>query len=251
MRMGTWLGIVLLSIPLAAAGQAVPPPGTILPVSLDSSLNGARAHPGQAVQATIMQSIPGTRVHRGAKVLGTVEQVEPGGAQVALRFDAIRTHGKILPVRTSLRALASFLEVEEAQIPEEMAIRGTTPETATTQQIGGEQVYRGGGPVTAGMKVVGMPAPNGVLAAPRVSPGQPCRGALAGNDQPQALWLFSTDACGVFGYPQLHIQHAGRTDREGVLVLVSDKGKVMLRSGTGMLLRVLDSKSTQNPGSGL
>ena len=240
MGAGNWLGIGMLGISLAATGQtAVPPPGTILPISLDSSLNGAKVRAGQVVQATIMQSIPGTRIHRGAKVLGTVVLAEPGGTQVALRFDAIRTHGKILQVRTSLRALASFLEVEEALIPEEMAIRGTTPETATTQQIGGEQVYRGGGPVTAGLKVVGMPAPNGVLAAPRVSAGQPCRGAVAGDNRPQALWLFSTDACGVYGYPQLRIRGAGRTDPEGIILLVSDKGKVLLRSGTGMLLRVL------------
>ena len=246
-----WISLAIVLLPLAVMAQSVVPAGTILPISLDASLNGAKVQPGQAVRATLMQSIPGTRIHRGARVLGTVLHAKPGGSQLALRFDTIRIHGQTLPIRTSLRALASFLEVEGALIPEEMAIRGTTPETATTEQIGGDQVYRGGGPVTAGLRVVGTPAPNGVLAAPRVSLGEPCRAAVAGNDRPQALWVFSTDACGIYGYAQLRIRHAGRTDPEGVIVLVSDKNKILLRSGTGMLLRVLEPQSAQVRGSSL
>lgn len=233
-----------LWLPLAAVGQTALPPGTILPVSLDKSLNARKAHAGQTVQATIMQSIPGTRIHRGAKVLGRIVQVTPdsaGGSRVTLRFDAIRAHGERIPVRTSLRALASFLEVEEAQMPEEIATRGIEPDTATTQQIGGETVYRGGGPVTSGETVVGKPVPYGVLVTPRAHPGSPCRGSIAGNKQPQALWLFSSDACGVYGYPKLRVADAGRDSPTGEFVLVRDKGKLLLRSGSGILLRVQGS----------
>ncbi len=240
MGMRAWMGLAALCVPLTAAGQASLPPGTILPVILDRSLNAGKAHAGQTFQATVMQTIPGTSVHRGDKVMGHVLESATesgGGSRLTLRFDAIRSHGQTMAVRTSLRALASFVEVEAAQVPEEMGIRGTTPETATTQQIGGEQVYRGGGPVTDGLTVVGQPVPYGVLAMPRAQRGLPCRADAAGN-QPQAFWLFSSNACGVYGYPRLRIEQAGRTSGQGEIVLIQDTGRLELRSGTGLLLRV-------------
>jgi hypothetical protein len=229
-------------LPLAAAAQRALPAGALLPVSLDQSLDSRKAHPGQTIRAIVMQNIPGTSIHRGAKVLGHVVQVttlQNGQATVELRFDTLAARRQRIPLQVDLRALASFLEVEEAQVPEDMADRGTTPETATTQQIGGEQVYRGGGPVTSGLTIVGQPVPNGVLALPRTQPGKPCRGIVEGNRQPQALWLFSSDACGVYGYAQLRIVHSGRTNPVGDILLVSEKGPLQVRSGTGLLLRVL------------
>lgn len=244
MGMRVWMGVAALCVPLTAAGQAALPPGTILPVSLDRSLNAAKARAGQTFQATVMQTIPGTSVHRGAKVMGRVVESATdigGGSRLTLRFDTIRSHGQTIDVRASLRALASFVEVEAAQVPEEMGIRGTTPETATTQQIGGEQVYRGGGPVTDGLTVVGQPVPYGVLAMPRAQRGLPCRAEVAGNRQPQAFWLFSSNACGVYGYPRLRIEQASRSNEQGKIVLVQERGRLELRSGTGLLLRVQGS----------
>ncbi|MGA8043012.1 MAG: hypothetical protein WCA37_09430, partial [Terracidiphilus sp.] len=213
-----WIWTAALSLPLAAVAQSALPAGTILPISLDGSLNAAKMHVGQTIRGTIMQTIPGTRVHRGAKVMGEILRVSTdsdGKSQVSLRFDTIRMRGQSIPVRTNLRAVASFLEVEEAQMPEEIASRGISPDTATTQQIGGEQVYRGGGPVTSGLTVVGKPVPYGVLVVPRVKRGMACRGSISGNKQAQALWLFSSDACGVYGYSELHIAEAGRYSPSG------------------------------------
>ncbi len=237
----TWIGIAALLLPLAAVAQSALPAGALLPVSLDKSLDSRKARPGQTIQAIVMQNIPGTSIHRGAKVIGHVVQVgtlQNGRARVELRFDSLNSRRQRIPLQVDLRALVSFLEVEEAQVPEDMADRGTTPETATTQQIGDEQVYRGGGPVTSGLTIVGQPVPNGVLALPRIQPGKPCRGIVAGNNRPQALWLFSSDACGVYGYPQLRIAHSGRTTPVGDILLVSENGPLQLRSGTGLLLRV-------------
>lgn len=236
-----WIGTAALLLPLAAIAQSALPPGTLLPVSLDTSLNSTKVYPGQRIQGIVMQNIPGTSIHRGAKVLGQVSQVttlSKGQAKVAFRFDTLRMRHERMPLHVDLRALASFLEVEEAQVPEDMADRGTTPETATTQQIGGDQVYRGGGPVTEGGKTVGKPAPNGVLVLPSPQAGRPCRGAVAGSQSLQALWLFSSNACGVYGYSHIHIEHAGRTKPADEIVLTSDQRKFSLQSGTGLLLRV-------------
>jgi len=233
---------VLLTVPAGARAQI--PSGTIIPVSLDGALNADRVHPGQQIRAEVMQDIPGTPIRRRARIFGHVVAVtssKSGSASLALRFDAVQTHSQRFALRASLRALASFNEVEAAQVPEEMASRGITPEVATTQQIGGDNVYRGGGPVASGNTVVGIPTPYGVLDVPRVRPGQPCRGVLGGNVRPQALWLFSSDACGVYGYGNLRISDAGRSDAAGTFTLVSDTGRLKLYDGSAMLLRVLGS----------
>ncbi len=237
----TWIWAAIISLPLGITAQSAPPVGTILPVTLDRTLNVNKAYAGQEIRAEVMQNIPGTVIRRRDHVLGHVVKVtssKNGPSTLEIRFDAVQVRDRRIPLRTNLRALASFIEVQDAQIPEEMASRGITPEVATTQQIGGDQVYRGGGPVTAGNMTVGEPTAYGVLARPRVQPGLSCRGVIADNSLPQALWLFSTDACGVYGLSNIRIEHAGRTDPAGNIILASDRGKLNLEGGTGLLLRV-------------
>ncbi len=227
-------------------GDLALPAGTILPVSLDSTLHADHAHPGQRVQATVMQSIPGTAVHRGARLIGQVVEAESGpDPRLTLRFTMLRLRHSTIPVQVSLRAMASLLEVEEAETPEDMATRGTVPQNATTRQIGGQQVYRGGGPVAEGMTPVGTPVAYGILALPLTRPGQSCRAQVADDLTPQAFWLFSSDACGLFGYNKLRIEHAGRSAPSGLIVFTATRGhKLTLQSGSGMLLRVLPVAQT-------
>lgn len=234
------LAAILLWPTLALAQSAVPA-GTLLAVSLDHGLNVSKVRPGQQIRARVMQTIPGTPIHRGAQVAGHVVRAtgtKSGPVRLEIQFDAVEVHRRRISISADLRAVASPLEVEEAQIPEEMSDRGLTPETWTTQQIGGDQVYRGGGPVTEGMMAVGTPAPYGVLAVPRTQPGAPCRGVVDDNSRPQALWLFSANACGVYGLSGVAIEHAGRTSPEGTIVLAASTGKLDLRSGSALLLRV-------------
>ncbi len=238
----------------AAPAPFALPSGTVLPVSLDGTLRSDHVHVGQPVRATLMQSIPGTRIHRGAHLLGQVVAVTPAPhPSITLRFSKLAQRDSTIPVTVSLRAMASLLEVEEAETPEDMAMRGTVPENATTRQIGGQQVYRGGGPVAEGMTPVGKPVAYGILAAPLARPGNNCRAQIDANPAPQAFWLFSSDACGLFGYPNLLIRHAGRTMPAGQIVFASTGRRFTLQSGSGLLLRVLptaiSSAQPSNPGS--
>lgn len=234
----------ILMLPVGMAAQGVLPAGTILPVRLDTGINAAKVHPGQPIRATVMQNIPGTPIRRRAKVLGHVLQASSaknGPAKLEISFDAVQVHGHTLPLQVNLRALAGFVTVAEAKDPEEMSSRGITPENATTTQIGGDQVYRGGGPVDEGGERVGEPTYYGVLVMPQVNPGQPCRGIVGNSSKPQAFWLFSADACGAYGLSGVRIEHAGRTSPRGKIILARDKGKLKLSEGTGLLLRIQGS----------
>jgi len=237
-----WPLMAIGLLPLNTMAQAAVPPGTLIPLSLSGSLNVNKLHAGKRLRGEVMQDMPGTSIKRRAHVVGEVVSAatdKAGSAHLEIRFDAVEVHGQRISIKTSLRALASLIEVEEAQVPEEGASRGITPEVATTRQIGGDQVYRGGGPVAVGDEVVGKPTPWGVLALPRVQPDSPCRGVVEGNDKSQAFWLFSTDACGVYGLSHIRIEHAGRTQPIGTIMLASDERKLNLMSGTAFLLRVV------------
>ncbi len=230
----------------ALFSQTVVAPGTILPICLNHSLSSRKSKPGDVISARIMQDVPlqnGSSIHSGTRVIGRVLSVTPaangGNAQVSFQFDSIQLGHSAIPITTNLRALASLLEIDDAQLPLYGGDRGPPSTAYTTVQIGGDEVvYRGGGPVARGETVVGKPVYGGVLVTVSSAPGAPCRGAVEGNNQPQSLWLFSSDACGVYGYKGLSISHAGRTNPAGQIVLSTSNRDLNIRAGSGMLLRV-------------
>jgi len=193
-----------------------------------------------------MQDVPlgnSATIHAGAIVLGHVVDVtspNPAAqASLTLRFDTLVQRDQSISIVTNLRALASTLEVEFAEIPPIGAGESDVYDWLTTVQVGGDVVYGHGGIVTNEGGAVGRAVNNGVLVQISAKPGSKCRGPIEGNDRAQALWVFSSDACGLYGFPPLRINHAGRTEPVGEIVLTSDNGPVKIRSGSGMLLRVM------------
>ena len=223
------------------------PPGTILPVRLDSSLSSSKSKPNQPIRARIMQDVPlsgGVRIRQGSQVIGHIVEVvaASGGslAKISLQFDKLSTSHQTIPITTNLRAIAGFVAVRDAQTPPVGPGESDVYEWLTTTQIGGDVVYGQGGIVTKGdtSQVVGKAVPGGVLSQISAKAGTKCRGPLFGNESPQALWVFSSDACGTYGLTHIEISHAGRSDPAGVIVLQSNARDLTLPSGTGMLLRV-------------
>lgn len=235
---------MLLAAPLWA--QEKISPGTILPVRLNSSVKSNTVRPGAPISGRIMQDVPqqaAKKIRAGSTVLGQIVAVNPhagAGAEIALRFDTLVIGKRHIQITTNLRAMASMMDIDEAAVPETGPDRGTSEYYWTTEQIGGETVYHGGGDVTHGSYVVGKSVPDGVLVRASAPTGSKCRSEVANNDFPQAFWLFSSDACGLYSFPRLTLVHSGRTDPVGEIRLQSTEGPVNVRAGSGMLLRVLN-----------
>lgn len=225
-------------------GQSAIPVGTILPVQLNSALNSEKSRPGQVVSARIMQDVPlpgGSKIKSGSKVLGRVIAVQPAsngsGAKVSVRFDTVAVGKRRIPVSTNLRALASMLEINEAQVPQTGPDRGSDEFDWYTIQIGGEAAYHGS-VITNGFRTVGKSVPpTGALVRLTATRGK-CRANLNSNDRPQATWVFGSNACGLYGFSKLMLAHAGRTNPVGEIVLASEEGNIDIRAGSGMLVRV-------------
>jgi len=235
---------LLLSLPLSAFAQSSIPAGTILPVQLNSSLSSHRSHPGQKISARIMQDVPlssTARLPAGAKVRGRIVAITAQPAGISFRFDQVKVRQQLIPITGNLRAIASMMEVQDAQVPDAGPDRGTPWAWVNRNLIGGEVAYGQGGPVARGDEVVGESLFVGVLAKPRANRVGGCRGEIDDNSRRQALWVFSSDACGVYGLDGVQIAHHGRTVPMGEITLSSTNGSVMIRSGSGLLLRVEDS----------
>jgi len=236
---------VLACLP-AVLTQVKIPPGTLVPGLLNSSISSKSSRPSEQLRATVMQDIllpDGEKIRRGSKIIGHVVSVTPhrsntSAAQVTLKFDRIEmSDHRSITITTSLRALASIPEVVHAQSPLAGSALGSSDSAWTTVQIGGDAVFRGGGSVTEHSEKIGKPVPYGVLV--RVAPGEKCGEEVFGNDAPvQALWLFSANACGVYGYRHMKIVAPGPNDPQGQVGLASDHGDFRIESGSGVLLLV-------------
>ena len=177
------LVLIVLLLSAGSFAQDAIPAGTILPLQLNSSLKGGKLRPGQTVSARLMQDVPlpaNRKIPAGAKLLGHVipsESPSPDEIQVSLRFDTLLIGKRRIPMVTNLRALATMMDVADAQVPESGPDRATSENSWITDQIGGEVNYHGAR-VYSGSSVVGASVADGVLVRPASSPGTPCRGML-------------------------------------------------------------------------
>jgi hypothetical protein len=239
-----------LALAAGVSAQDPIPAGTVLPVRLNSSFS-LKTQAGSVISARVMQNVAfptGAKIPAGARVIGHVIAITPAadgvGARISFTFDKVMASKRAITVTTNLRAMASFGEVEDAQLPDTASDRGTPENAWTTILVGGDMNYRGGGPVVEGSNVVGKPTFDGVLSQIASKPGAGCRAAIDGNNRPQALWVFSADACGMYGFPGIRIAHAGRTNPIGVIVLTSQGKNLRISRGSGILLRVTGSGKT-------
>ncbi len=217
------------------------PLGTFLPVMLNSNLDSNKSKPGEKISAKLRQDVPlpdrGV-IKSGTELKGHIVAVKRGGdgspARVVFVVDRIRMNGKDLPITTKLRAVASMMAIAEAREPiNPVALDGSSLWDYNTRQVGGDVVY-GRNDVRSGDGTVGMsPEPGAVIGIPRANPDAGCN--APDNNDVQAFWLFSTNACGVYGDDNLQISRQPADSKNGQITLVDPK-RVLVRGGGGLLL---------------
>jgi hypothetical protein len=234
------VAFLLLLLSLTAVAQTIPP-GTVLPVMLNSTLDARHDKPGKIITGKIMQEVPlpdGARIPKGAKVVGQILGARPASAaspsQLTLKFDRLEYGSKRVFIATHVRAVASQLEVYEAWLPTNaIDDYGTSPSDWNTVQIGGAGVFRGSGKVVYDDEIVGSATDYGAVTAKLAA--APKRGCTGESKRAEALWTFSPWACGTYGFSDLKLAHSGRSSGQIELQSSSD---VRVHGGSGWLLRV-------------
>jgi len=222
------------------------PAGTILPVSLNSTIRSDKSQIGDKISAKLMQDVPlgsnGVSLPKGSMIFGHVVEVARQGrgsdeSTISIRFDQVWFRDRTIAVTTNLRALASVAAVSATQTPK---TGNENPSDWNLVLIGGDQTAygQGGLVVQGGSEVVGESTGQGTLAYPTPDLGTECRSTVGGNTRPQAFWVFSSHACGVYWYGDLKILHSGRTEPLGEITLTSAGKLAEIGKGSGMLLRV-------------
>jgi hypothetical protein len=234
------LGAGLLSTLAMLVTQGIPA-GTALPVALNSTLDAKKDKPGQKIEARLMQDVPlpsGDKIKAGARVTGhivAVSKTAGGGSRMVLTFDQLTADGRTIPLVLSVRAIADSNSVYQAEVPINADSNYTTQNVWVMRQVGGDIVNRGRGLVGSNDEIVGRydGAPWGKLTT---AVEGDCSSA-DGNGIEQALWVFSTSACGLYGLEGMKLVQDGRTAPAGQIVLESPKN-LHIGGGSGWFLLV-------------
>jgi len=230
---------VLFCCAASLAAQNLPA-GTALPVSLSSAVKSSDK-PGSTIEGKLMQEIAlpsGVKIKSGSRVTGHVmEAAKSNGtpSRITLRFEQLDDERQTLPLQVAVRAMAASENVFQAGTPIDASSTYESSDEWVTKQVGGEVVFRGRGYLASDQGKVGTWSGSGVWG--KMMPGGDCP-ASDGNNQEQALWIFSTTACGIYGFPELKLAHAGRNPPIGQVTLESNKN-IDIGGGSGWLLLVV------------
>jgi hypothetical protein len=213
---------------------------------LEKYLAAKEAQKGQPIEAKIAQEVPvstGSKIPVRTTVNGSIVSVERdsdgAGLSVTIKFNQLDDHKETVGFSAYLRAIASFRAVRAAQSPLTGADTGTPTGWTNTIQIGGDVRFGDGGAVRNQAKQqVGKGVRGGVLVHVRENRALGCEGPMNMDDHLQALWLFSSDACGTYDLKGVKITHTGRNAPVGEFTLHFEKEDMRLESGTGILLRI-------------
>lgn len=233
--------------PWPAIGEKVKiPVGTVLPVSLEHELSSKEQGKDEVIEGRLMQDVPlpgGDVLPAGSKLHGAITNVasaSQGLASVSFRFTSLETRRTTLPILAGLRAFAPFLDAQRARTPYQES-SGSPGGWGITLQIGGDVRFGDNGKVTNGHhRVVGKATKNsGVLGRLEDAPGSPCEAWPDATTGPQAVWVFSVDACGIYDLKGVRIARAGNKEPLGEITLTKDDGDLKIMKSSALLLRVV------------
>jgi len=231
------LAVVVLLSATALTAQSIPA-GTALPVMLNSGLNAKGAKPNQKIEGKLMQEVnlpDGGKIKSGSHVTGHVVSVtrpSSSGSRIVVQFDELQDDHQVFPLHVSLRAIASSQNVFQAGLSIDATSTYESSQSWTTKQVGGEVVFRGRGYVASDQGRVGVYNGTGVWG--KIPAAGDCPAGDSSNPQ-QALWIFSTTACGIYGFEHTKLEQSGLTPPLEQIAFSSEKD-IDIRGGSGWLL---------------
>jgi len=232
-----------LMVSAAACAQELPP-GTAIPISLSTGLNAEKDQTGRKLEGRVMQDViltTGEKISEGAHVNGRVVTVAKSGSALGLKFDAIVDHGRTIPLNAAVLAIASPVEVNNSGMPMGSNTAEDPEHIWVTRQVGGDIVNRGRRRAASSNGVVGRWL-EGRSVRIKLTPN-PDAGCPDGPGyrEEQAVWIFSSAACGTYGLSEVSIISRGDTAPIGNILLQSDRD-IKIGGGSGWLLITVASK---------
>ena len=238
-----WIRAAIALLSLAVIPAKSIPDGTVIPIMVGTSLNSDEDAPGKAIDGRVMQDVPvpGGKIDKQSRVTGHVVSVFKQGASgpgMVVKFDTLQDEGHVVPMTTGLLAVASMLSVASAQSPISTNSDVDPMSQWVTRQIGGDIVRRGAGKAFSREGVTGRwLAETAVIIKLTANPQAGCPGG-DGYDREQAVWIFSSDACGAYGLKNTKVENSGAQLPLGEIRLTS-KENVKIAGGSGWLLIVV------------
>lgn len=239
------LAAVVVFSTIAIAQQI--PAGTVIPVMLNTSLNAEKDSAGKKIEGKVMQDVPtplGFTISKNSRITGEVVSAGKSGdsdSTLVLKFNSIQDHGRTISLTAALIAVASMQSVSQAQSPISSNSDTQSASGWTTRQVGGDVVSRS-------QRKVGTPSgltgtwleDSSVLIKLTPNPDAGCP-ASPGYDRAQAVWIFSSSACGTYDLGKARIASSGATPPLGNISLASE-GNLQIRGGSGWLLMTVAAK---------
>ena len=244
MRWFGWSAVLVIST--TAVAQQIPA-GTVIPVMLNTGLNAGKDAAGKNIEGKVMQDVPtplGFTVSKGSKVTGQVVSAgKAGGSEpsLVLTFNSIQDHGRTIPLTAAVLAIASMQSVAQAQSPINSNPDMQSASGWVTRQVGGDVVSRSQRKVGTPGGLTGIWLEDSsviIKLTPNADAG--CPGG-PGYDRPQAVWIFSSSACGTYELGNARIASSGAAPPLGNVSLSSDRN-LQIRGGSGWLLITVDKK---------
>jgi len=243
--MKLWIGFITVALFAGVALSQELPAGTAIPVSLSSSLN-SNEKADKKIEGKVMQDVPlpsGRKVRKGSRVTGHIvaSAQEASGARLVIKFDTIQNEKNKLPLNVALLALATVADIGNAQSPAGQNSDIFPKNQWVTRQVGGDTVDRAQGKVASREGLVGTWIEgSSVLAKLTPNPDAGCPTG-PGYDRDQAVWVFSSGACGIYGLKNVKVVASGRLPPFGEITLAS-KDNIEIHGGSGWLLIVVETK---------
>jgi hypothetical protein len=230
------IGLLVLSAETAGAKDvsllpATVPAGLLLPVTLQTTISAQKVQPGMPIRCKLTQRVPlGNKqyIPQGTALLGHV--VAAGPDSLTFAFTDLRLRKASVPVSVRLIAAASWYAVYQTELPVGGTDRSTSnPADWTTEQIGGDEVYRAagfGGVYNSASEPVGRADLWGVYSLP-------------GKDGlPLAMGPFSTTAAGLFDLRQVELVAPGGPSHAPIAFHMKKVGRWKLERQDALLLQV-------------